>query len=102
MAQNGVEQKISEFRDLTVCKDNYCFVKLWFTVCMYMYVCIGLQWKVYFFLWLWSKNLRTIEFSFFATGVPIMAQQLTDPTSIHEDASLIPRLAQGVKDPALL
>ena len=26
----------------------------------------------------------------------------TNPTSIHEDASLIPALSQGVKDPALL
>ena len=34
-------------------------------------------------------------------GVPIVAQKFTNPTSMHEDASWIPGLAQWVKDPEL-
>ena len=34
-------------------------------------------------------------------GVPVMAQWLTNPTSIQEDTGLIPGLTQWVKDLAL-
>ena len=34
-------------------------------------------------------------------GVPTVAQQVKNPTSIHEDADLTTSLAQWVKDPAL-
>ena len=35
-------------------------------------------------------------------GVPIVAQQVKNPTSILEEAGLIPGLTQWVNDPALL
>ena len=34
-------------------------------------------------------------------GVPVVAQQVENPTGIDENEGLIPALAQWVKDPAL-
>ena len=34
-------------------------------------------------------------------GVPVVAQRVKNPTSIHDILGLLPGLAQWVKDPAL-
>ena len=60
-----------------------------------------------------GKNLGILHLSAMSTpcqeknttvhiGVPVVAQQVKNPTSIHEDVGLIPGLTQWVKDLALL
>ena len=49
-----------------------------------------------------KKKKKRKKENFLPTGVSVVAQQLTNPTSIHEDTGLIPALAQWVKDQVLL
>ena len=47
-------------------------------------------------LFLISYNVNNMD-----CGVPVVTQQVMNPTIIHEDTGLIPGLAQWIKDPVL-
>ena len=53
-----------------------------------------------FALYAWKQH--SLSLSLKSLGVPIVAQQVTNPTSTHKDVGLIPGLPQWVKDPLLL
>ena len=59
-------------------------------------------------LWLrfnpWPRNFHRLQVwpKSKSVGVPVVAQQLVNRTSIHEESGLIPGLAQWVKVLALL
>lgn len=42
------------------------------------------------------------KITYLDVGIPVVAQLFMNPTSIHEDSDLIPRLSQWITDPVLL
>ena len=59
---------------------------------------VALNWKQY----QGQRSLSGVHQNVETKGVPLVAQRVKNPNSIHEDTGLIPGLAQWVKFPALL
>ena len=49
-----------------------------------------------------GQKVQSFSFKIRPGGVPVAAQQIKNPASIHKDVGLIPGLAQWVKDLVLL
>ena len=57
--------------------------------------------NTYFFLKKGKSQINYVNLHFknkFNNGVPIVAQQVMNPTNIHEDVGSIPGLTQWIKD----
>ena len=54
-----------------------------------------------FFIDVFTGRLSPLPLKLFLLGVPFVAQQVMNTSSIHEEVGLIPGLAHGLKEPVL-